>query len=138
MSGALSLLMVGSRFVRYSVTIGSFDQGGGQIRYGRNFNATYGAISPSTFNGLTIGTVDCVTLSTFDLAVELRSTGLSQTYFSRIQVQDTAGNVRTYRTADASIFSNGSPNSTIWGWGSGSNLVWTATTPSPRFLDIFH
>lgn len=132
MSGVLNVMVAGGNKASYSVTIANV--GGVASTYGYNSGSVpSGAISPSLFRGLTL--IDVSSKGgqyNFNLAL---NGVVAQTYFQYVMVQRTNGAWTQYSQQNVSAFTSGPANS-IWTWGTGTDLAWTSTSPSPRAIYI--
>lgn len=126
MTGVAGALVAGRTSKLYSVTIGT----GGASNFGYS-SGGFGAISDTSIAGRSIITLATDETGATDFTLTINGAAVSQGYIHKVEVQDTSGSVRTYFTSAATF----GPGNT-WTWGTGSNRVWTSTTPSPRSATI--
>jgi hypothetical protein len=122
MSGA-TIAVVSSQH-GYSVGIGN--SGG---TYGYSSTLAIGTITPATFKGNTITAVIATSGPSFRLSIEGSHTNL----FSRIVIQRTNGVLQTLMIGDAV---RSGTTTTSWEW-TVADLLWSATSPTPRSFAIY-
>jgi hypothetical protein len=108
------------------------DVGGGVRRSGENGG---GALTPnSSFKGTTIVQADCIG-TTLGFRIYIYGV-VSQDFFSKLVVQDSAGVFRTLTSASADSFANPSNSSWDWTVAGGTSLVWPAAG-GPYLLQLY-
>src|SRR5687767_10903308 len=131
MSGVLNALVAGGGKFSYSVTIANHTAG---TTYGYNDSVPAGAITPSSFRGVTIRAAGSRS-GNDNFTLVLNGPELAQSFFQSVLVQRTSGASVIYRSADA-VFTPGAL-ANIWVFGSGgADPAWTSTSPSPRSIII--
>lgn len=133
MTGVLNAMVGVVSQARYAITIGN-----NSSFYGFNRADAWGGISADLFRGKTIENIFSGTQvgSQFDIQIVIQ-TVVPQNFFGVLQVQDSAGVIRTYSSVSATYSTFGSsPVLTAWVWDS-NNPVWTSTSPSPRALALY-
>lgn len=126
---AISSSALASTFSTYSVTLGN---SGSSIGYARTL---FGSVSVTTFRGM--GSIDRLwsnPTGSVDFQITF-TTGTFVVPFKYLRVQATSGSFIVYPYASA-VFTGSLGSSGGWGWGNGSSPAWTATSPSPRSVDI--
>jgi hypothetical protein len=128
-TGAAAVIAAAS--YSYSITPG--ENAAGAFGYDST-SGTPGAISPTNqLKTVSIITIRSDSLSA-DIAVVIQGVR-AQNFWQRIAVLATNGTWRSFNSS-AATFSTPGGNS-VWSFGTGSNRVWTATTPAPRGVIIF-
>lgn len=130
MTGVLNAVVGQGGGQRYSVTIGNFST----TRYGYTDVGPSGAISPSTFRGVTIKSV-ASNASPGQLFIVSLQGSRAQSFFAGIEVQRTDGTMQTFTTASATFSDLGTE--TTWSWANSPAYVWSSTSPSPRIIRLF-
>lgn len=111
------LLATGIPYASYVIVTAS----SGTFRGYQLSGPALGSLTPATFRGRNVRILGSFEF-TFDLSIELSGSGLTQSFFTQIQVQDSTGAFRTYTSASASFAGGTSGN---WNWGAGGgNLVY--------------
>jgi hypothetical protein len=133
MTGVLNAVVASGGKFLYSVTIANI--GGVANEYGYNDSAVpSGAISPSTFRGVTVRVAKSRS-GNDNFTLTLNGPALAQSFFQYVAVQRTNNAWALYRSADAAFTPGALAN--IWVWGSGgADPAWTSTSPSPRAIII--
>lgn len=130
MTGVLNAMVGSAPGFRYTVTIGN----SGSL-YGYNDSAgPMGAVSPTTYNGITIRVIAVDNSGTPSLTFTLSGTR-SQSFFAGLEIQKTDGTFLRLHTNSVSSFDSSSGLVTIWNWVVSG--VWTATSPSTRAVRVF-
>lgn len=118
-SGALGVLVASGSSSRHVVTVasqGSFSISG----FSRPSELNFGSIDLNMTRGVEIASV--YSRSSQDLQIWLAG-AYPQNHFYSVTIEDGTGASRTYTTASADLYQQQSIF-TVWGWGSGSNVVW--------------
>jgi hypothetical protein len=116
MSGVLGLL-IATHPDNLVVTVGS--PGAGTFGF---LSPSFGSISPANAIGQSVVGLFCDGSRDFEL--RLSDASLAKSFFPRLLVQNSAGEMVNYFTADAT---HSTGLLTSWRWGNGSSPVWTAT-----------
>lgn len=116
----------------YSYSLGPAENALGAFGYDST-SGTPGTLGPvTTLKGATIITLRADNLSA-DLALVIQGVR-AQAFWRMIMVLETSGTWRRYLSANATY---STATNTLWSFGTGSNRVWTASTPTPRGVIIF-
>jgi hypothetical protein len=131
MTGILNALVGNGGSIQLTLTVGNSGTSYGFVL------GTYGSVSVASYNSAAIRNIVSETGGgiAYDLQIVLAGL-LSQSFFSSVKVQTTSGTFRTFRTADATTYTQlpGSPDVTLWQWDSNTPAF---TNTGTRVVQFF-